>query len=708
MTELIALIGRALDLALVVIGFGLIIFVHELGHFVAARWAGIRVLAFALGFGPAAVSYRKGLGFRSGSSEGEYLRRLAAARIDPAQGRVEEISPTEYRLNVLPFGGYVKMLGQEDLNPDAVSSAPDSYQSCVPWKRMVVISAGVVMNVITAALIFMLVFKVGLRTEPAVVGFVNQSSPASQAIATNAQELGITTPGLQPGDEIVEIDGKSPRQFADVVVAAAMSRYGTPLEVVVKRPGLEKPVRFTVQPETSEAQRLLELGVGPAMSNQLRTSDDEKAVRAFEQRLTEIGIAGVPAGSTLESIDGLGTVRYAHELDRAAASGKPFGATFRTPQGERRTVRIMPQAEFEDDVVNLGERAMPQRHLLGLSGLMRVDSPTEEAIAQGLREGDVFVRVGPVEFPSIVAGVREIRAAAGRTIDAVVRRESDGKTESVKLSLRVSRAGTIGFNVDDTMAESTWLGAPLGARAVVIEEKEADAVKTRSVPTAASMSPLAPGSMIIAVNDAPVKNFTEIREAIRAGVGRGETSVRLMVRPPTGDFVAAVNLPISPDDAKVLAGLGWVSPLSVGAFEPEKVLLKAAGPLDAIAVGLGETKRVMLMTYMTFVRLFEGSVKVEHLKGPVGIAHTGTIIADRGLIWLLFFMALISVNLAVVNFLPLPIVDGGQFLFILYEQIFKRPVPVGFQNAATLAGLVLIGSMFIIVTFNDIMNLFRS
>ena len=169
-----------------------------------------------------------------------------------------------------------------------------------------------------------------------------------------------------------------------------------------------------------------------------------------------------------------------------------------------------------------------------------------------------------------------------------------------------------------------------------------------------------------------------------------------------------VDFALASSDMQALSDLGWVSPVGAGAFEQEKVLLKASGPLDAIAVGLGETKRVMLMTYMTFVRLFEGSVKVEHLKGPVGIAHTGTIIADRGFIWLLFFMALISVNLAVVNFLPLPIVDGGQFLFILYEQIFKRPVPIGFQNAATLAGLVLIGSMFIVVTFNDIMNLFRS
>jgi regulator of sigma E protease len=75
------------------------------------------------------------------------------------------------------------------------------------------------------------------------------------------------------------------------------------------------------------------------------------------------------------------------------------------------------------------------------------------------------------------------------------------------------------------------------------------------------------------------------------------------------------------------------------------------------------------------------------------------------MIWLLFFLALISVNLAVINFLPLPIVDGGQFLFILFEQISGRPVPLAFQNAATLAGLVFIGCIFLFVTFNDVKNL---
>ena len=133
--------------------------------------------------------------------------------------------------------------------------------------------------------------------------------------------------------------------------------------------------------------------------------------------------------------------------------------------------------------------------------------------------------------------------------------------------------------------------------------------------------------------------------------------------------------------------------------------LKANGPVDALKTGIGETHRVMMSTYLTLVRLFQGTVRVEHLKGPVGITHMGTLIAQRGPIWLLFFFALVSVNLAVINFLPLPIVDGGQFLLLIYEWIRGKPAPIAFQNALTLAGLLLIGSIFVIVTFNDVANL---
>src|SRR6185369_10804550 len=95
---LVSILGSAFDLLLVVLGFSAIIVLHELGHFFAARWAKIRVLAFAVGFGPALVSYRKGLGVRRGSSEREYNALLKGAKTGLSTRGPAGISSTEYRL----------------------------------------------------------------------------------------------------------------------------------------------------------------------------------------------------------------------------------------------------------------------------------------------------------------------------------------------------------------------------------------------------------------------------------------------------------------------------------------------------------------------------------------------------------------------------------------------------------------------------------
>jgi regulator of sigma E protease len=123
-------------------------------------------------------------------------------------------------------------------------------------------------------------------------------------------------------------------------------------------------------------------------------------------------------------------------------------------------------------------------------------------------------------------------------------------------------------------------------------------------------------------------------------------------------------------------------------------------------MGLQETHKLVLMTYLTIDRLFRGSVGVEQLRGPLGIVHMGSQIADSGITYLVFFLAMISVNLAVINFLPLPIVDGGLFLFLIYEKIKGRPPSVAFQNAATIVGLCLIGTILLVVTWHDVLRLF--
>src|SRR5689334_11943479 len=119
------------NLLLLIFGFGFVIFWHELGHFIAAKWAGVKVEQFAVGFGQALVSWRKGLGWRTGSSREEYEKRareylrarerggstdtaLTEAitdeqKLDYAAAALG-LGETEYRLNWLPLGGYVKML----------------------------------------------------------------------------------------------------------------------------------------------------------------------------------------------------------------------------------------------------------------------------------------------------------------------------------------------------------------------------------------------------------------------------------------------------------------------------------------------------------------------------------------------------------------------------------------------------------------------
>lgn len=694
------LIGTLADLGVVVLGFGLIIFVHELGHFLAAKWAGIRVLAFAIGFGPAAVSYRKGMGLRRGSSEREYLGLHGAEDAGDQPAEMRQISPTEYRLNWLPIGGYVKMLGQDDMDPSAVSSAPDSYQSVPVWKRMVVISAGVVMNIITAALVFVAVFMVGLRVEPPVIGAVVPGGPASQAVALSAGAQSAEKPGLRPGDIVTRINDETPETFNDLIVSAAMSAPGEPVRLTVVREGEPAPLEFEILPKRNEMTGLLDLGIGSAVSTRVVDVKNKTQLAQWDEITGRLGLDGLRPGMTLVEVDGepVSTPLALGEAARAS-EGRPFDARFRDLEtGQEVVIRITPQATLNVDLVPLDISETAIDHLLGLTPVMMVALERGEEPRQGLQRGDIFERIGTVEFPSIAEGIREIRAHTNERLtlevlrgDAPVR-----ERERVTLDVRVGRDGLVGFPPDDTSRVCALLARPP-------ERVRAPGGEPRT-PAAASVIDF-PGQRLLAINGRETPTLIDAREALKASVPKGASSatVTLRLESPTPERpVRELEWTLDESAIARLHELSWTSGVPLELFEPERALLRAEGPIDAIAKGVRQTKRVMVSTYLTFARLAQGTVQIEHLKGPVGIAHLGTLIADRGFVWVVFFLGLISVNLAVINFLPLPIVDGGQFLMLCYEQIRGRPVPIPVQNAVTMVGLVLIGSMFLLVTFNDV------
>ena len=149
------------NILLVALGFGAVVLVHEFGHFIVAKLSDVKVEAFSIGFPPALLGiqrmengYRVRLFPKFSEKEGE----PEPERPSFTFGKKGKASETEYRIGVIPIGGFVKMLGQDDVGPVKTSDDPRSYANKPATSRMAILSAGVICNVISAVLIFMIVF----------------------------------------------------------------------------------------------------------------------------------------------------------------------------------------------------------------------------------------------------------------------------------------------------------------------------------------------------------------------------------------------------------------------------------------------------------------------------------------------------------------------------------------------------------------------
>lgn len=173
-----------------VAGLGVLIFVHELGHFLVAKYTGVGVERFSIGFGPRII----------GRTYGE----------------------TEYRLSVIPLGGYVKLSGE---NPDdeSTGSVPNSFAAKSVWVRLAIIAAGPSFNFLMAIIIYSAIYIVGVPRIPAVVGNVSPESPAMQA-------------GLVEGDKIVRINGR-PIEFWLDMKRVVTKNAGRDLVLLIEREG---------------------------------------------------------------------------------------------------------------------------------------------------------------------------------------------------------------------------------------------------------------------------------------------------------------------------------------------------------------------------------------------------------------------------------------------------------------------------------------
>ncbi len=681
------------NIALIVVGFGLLIFFHELGHFVAAKWAGIRTESFAIGFGPQIVCWRKGIGFCWGSSDELVRKRAGRAprQMSDRELAEEGIGETEYSIRWLPLGGFVRMLGQDDLDPAAVSAQPRSFNRVSIGKRMVVISAGVIMNVAVALVCFIIAFTIGVRFEAPIIGEVAVNSPASAA-------------GLQAGDTVLRIDGEPTETFVDIQIAAGMSIPGQLLQIEVARPGHDEALRISVDPIENAATGMRSVGVMPASSlTLLDTKDLRPLVSAMLER-NSLAEAGIGPGWTLAELDAEAITNWGeYEQLTLAAGGDSVQSVWRNgDQSIRATLHARPSWEYLQYPDATPETLVGfEEGIAGFVPLVRIERLVPGSVNEGLlRAGDVVLACGRVVGPRMREFRETIEAATGDTLPMRVLRDG----ERIDVQARVARSGILNSVPKAEVFPGYAWDTPLLAMpmASIGGSVESSTTLAGEVPDG-----VLPGSRWVSVDGHEIENWRDVWIRFRSAADAGAESIRLVLENPTsGRERRAIELPIGEAARAEVVSLQWRPEIGAMYFDPVYVVRSSGGnPLAAIAMGARESWKFIELTYLTIDRLVRGSVGVDQLHGPIGIVHVGTKVADRGFTYLVFFLAIISVNLAVLNFLPLPIVDGGMFLFLIYEKIKGRPPSVGFQNASMMFGLLLIGTAFVVTFYNDIARL---
>jgi regulator of sigma E protease len=267
---------------------GVLVFVHELGHFLMARRIGVRVLTFSLGFGPKLLRYKRG--------------------------------DTEYAISAIPLGGYVKMSGE---NPDeSLTGRPDEFMSRTKWERFLVYIMGPLMNLALAVVVMAVVLYQGAdvpayESEPAVIGRVLDDSPAEAA-------------GLKPGDRIVEIEGREIPNW-ETFSLEILPKAGRELTVVAVRDGVRQ--RFEVTPVGQTQYEVGDIGIQPLVHPQIAAvTTGEPADRG-----------GLRRGDVILGVDGLVNVQNEDLVNHIRAhDGKPVTLTIRR-EGKVLQVVVTPR-----------------------------------------------------------------------------------------------------------------------------------------------------------------------------------------------------------------------------------------------------------------------------------------------------------------------------------------------------------------------------
>ncbi|WOT04235.1 sigma E protease regulator RseP [Shewanella youngdeokensis] len=218
---------------------------------------------------------------------------------------------------------------------------------------------------------------------------------------------------------------------------------------------------------------------------------------------------------------------------------------------------------------------------------------------------------------------------------------------------------------------------------------------------AAGRAGLLAGDILVAVNNERYTQWTAFVELIQASAGK---SLDITVK-RNGELLTMAVTPLSRENAAgKLEGVIGVAPTTEAWPDNMKQQLEY-GVIDSFAVALDKTWQLVSVSFKMIGKLVTGDISVKNLSGPISIAQGAGNSANVGLVYFLGFLALISVNLGIINLLPLPVLDGGHLLYYFVEVITGRPVPEKVQEIGFRIGAALLLMLMSVALFNDFSRL---